>query len=89
MIVCSFLLWLLVWVCVSGDGQASWHSQGSNLSVHLVWSQDWLKASLKMDHQILSGAPFPFLHILAGSWWIGGRAVLISDVPMWLGPSLP
>lgn len=29
MIVCSFLLWLLVWVCVSGDGQASWHSQGS------------------------------------------------------------
>lgn len=29
-IVCRFLLWLLVWVCVAGDGQASWHSQGSN-----------------------------------------------------------
>lgn len=29
-IVRSFLRWLLVWVCVSGDGQASWHSQGSN-----------------------------------------------------------
>lgn len=30
MTVRSFLLWLLVWVYVSGDGQASWHSQGSN-----------------------------------------------------------